>query len=294
MAVSTSDTGALSATLAQAMPVSKLVLGKPVEEVVALIPRVFNLCRGAQEAAVKLAFGMPLDADVRRRLAQDFVRDHLVRLGLLLPRHLGLSTLPVAQGIDGLLPAQMPETEADFALYLRQNDGAAPMLRALDAAFQSGEAVADLPLTDDARIVQTEACENSVAARHCTHPVMQHIAETRGRGPLWRIFARMLDLVACSRGEVPAPKRLDNGWVVVPASRGAYAMRACVREGIVAQFERITPTDHMMAAGGIMAQSLASLPARSRHLAPLLVDVLDPCSPVTLQDGAHVGGVANA
>ncbi|WP_417260331.1 hydrogenase expression/formation protein HupK [Celeribacter sp.] len=294
MAVSASDTGALSATLAQAMPVAKLVLGKPVEEVVTLIPRVFNLCRGAQEAAAKLAFGLPLDSDVRQRLAQDFIRDHLVRLGLLLPRHFGLPTLPVAQGVVGVLPPQMPETEADFSLYLRQTEGVAPMLRALDAAFQSGEAVADLPYIDDLRVVQANACENSVAARHGTHPVMQHIAETRGRGPLWRVFARMLDLAACSRGEVPAPKRLDDGWVVVPASRGAYAMRACVREGIVTQFERITPTDHMMAAGGIMAQSLASLPAASRHLATLLVDVLDPCSPVTLHGGAKGGGIANA
>jgi hypothetical protein len=41
-----------------------------------------------------------------------------------------------------------------------------------------------------------------------------------------------------------------------------------------------------MADGGIMAQALASLPRAKHAEARLLVDLLDPCAPVTLE-GAH-------
>lgn len=285
MATPTSTPQALRATLPPALPVAKLVIGKPVEEVAALIPRLFNLCRSAQDVAVKLALGLPVENDISASLAQDFARDHLVRLGILLPRHLGLDPLPVAGGAAALLPAHLPGTEGEFAQWLQTGEGVAPVLRRLNELFLPGEAAADVVPLTDARVTQETACENSVAARHSDHPLMQVIETSHGRGPLWRTMARVLDLAACARGEVPAPKHLAEGWVVVPASRGAYAMRATVKDGVVTTFERITPTDHMMAPGGIMAQSLESLPVAKHHLAQLVVDVIDPCSPVTLSGG---------
>ncbi|WP_226552833.1 hydrogenase expression/formation protein HupK [Celeribacter naphthalenivorans] len=285
MSVTAFDTGDLRATLPPTLPVAKLVIGKPVEEVAALVPRVFNLCRSAQELAVNMALGLPIREDMTAHLAQDFARDHLVRLGIILPRHLGLDPLPIAQGADALLPDRLPETAADFDAFLQSDKGLGTVLRRLKDLFAPGEATAQVEAVSDQNVTQAGACENSVAARQSTHPLMKALEASHGRGPLWRAVARMLDLAACVRGDVPTPRRLAEGWVVVPASRGAYAMRAQVEAGVVTQFERVTPTDHMMAPGGIMAQSLASLPETKHAMAPLLVDVLDPCSPVSLRGG---------
>ena len=52
-------------------------------------------------------------------------------------------------------------------------------------------------------------------------------------------------------------------------------------------FSRITPTDHLLAPGGVLAQCLATLPADRAGLAPLMLEILDPCSPVRLEEVAH-------
>jgi hypothetical protein len=41
----------------------------------------------------------------------------------------------------------------------------------------------------------------------------------------------------------------------------------------------------MLAKGGIMEQSLARLPEDKQRMAPLLVDILDPCVQVTITGG---------
>ncbi|WP_460274057.1 hydrogenase expression/formation protein HupK [Celeribacter sp. ULVN23_4] len=290
----TPDREVLSAMLPPAPPVARLAVGKPVDAVVALIPRLFNLCRGAQDVAIRMALGLEVDPKLEATLAEDFIRDHLVRLGIILPRQLGLESLRVGLGARALLPKHMPETERELERFLKEDAGFAPVLRRIDARFAPYEATADVPALTEDLVTQAVACENSVAARHSEHPLMQVIEQCRGRGPLWRTAARMLDMEACLNCELPEPLQLENGWVVVPASRGAYAMRAEVADGVVTRFERVTPTDHMMAPGGIMAQSLAGLPEEKHGLAQLLIDVIDPCSPVILSGGSNREGRADA
>ena len=41
------------------LPVAALLIGKPVEEAAALLPRLFNLCSGAQAMALRQALGLP-------------------------------------------------------------------------------------------------------------------------------------------------------------------------------------------------------------------------------------------
>jgi hypothetical protein len=278
-------TAPLTATTAPALPVAQLVIGKPVEEVVDLIPRLFNLCRGSQDVAIRLALGLPLEEAMRHHLSEDFARDHLVRLGVILPRHLGLDPLPIAQGALAFLPQQMPATLATFEAYLESGMGFSPVFKRLYDVFEKGEAVAQVPLVADEDLPTAQACENSIAARHFVHPLMLVVQRLKGRGPLWRAVARLLDLETCLTEELPNPRRLKNGWAIVPASRGNYALRAQAMDGVVTQFERVTPTDHMLAPNGILAQSLASLPAHKHHLAELVLDCIDPCSPVTLSGG---------
>ncbi|MCA0043218.1 hydrogenase expression/formation protein HupK [Celeribacter litoreus] len=282
----TSSFAPLAATCAPALPVQQLVIGKPVGEVVALIPRLFNLCKGAQEAAVKLALGVDLGATATADLGAEFARDHLLRLGLILPKSLGLDPLPVGQGAEGLMPADMPADWDAFSAWMESGQGFAPVFAALNEAFEAGEAVAVLPTPTDDDFFEAGAYENSTAIRHIQKPLMQIMEEKFGRGPLWRATARLLDLQDCLSGDLPAPRLIGDGAALVPASRGVYAVRATAKDGYVTQFSRVTPTDHLMASGGIMEKTLENLPASKHHLAAVVLDTLDPCVPVNLSGGA--------
>ncbi|WP_095590899.1 hydrogenase expression/formation protein HupK [Actibacterium ureilyticum] len=269
------------------LPIRQMVLGRPVSEVVALLPRVFNLCRMAQEGAARLAFGLDLPPGWTGDLAQEIARDHALLLGLRLPARLGLAPLPVAQGdlaqVFGV--AGFPDDPDGFQRFLTTGTGIAPVLAAVDRLFAPGVAVADaLPPVGARPDGALRACENSVAARHAGHPVMRHLAQTRGRGPLWRLVGRALDLRAALVGDLPAPQ-LGAGWAAVPAARGLYTVSAQAVDGHVTAFDRRTPTDHLLAPGGILRQSLDSLPVDAHARLPLLLDILDPCSPVTVSGG---------
>ena len=61
-------------------------------------------------------------------------------------------------------------------------------------------------------------------------------------------------------------------------------MTAASQAGHVTQFERVTPTDHMLAPDGILDRTLATLPAMKEGLATLILEILDPCTPVRLKE----------
>ncbi len=73
---------------------------------------------------------------------------------------------------------------------------------------------------------------------------------------------------------------------MVTTARGACFLSAEVRDNRVAALERSTPSDHMLAPNGILEQSLNSLPGSKRQLAHLVIDLMDPCSPVTFREVA--------
>jgi hypothetical protein len=51
----------------------------------------------------------------------------------------------------------------------------------------------------------------------------------------------------------------------------------------VTAFSRITPTDHMLASGGAIDQTMDSLSNGQRGLAPLALALMDPCVPLTIK-----------
>ena len=288
----------LRAVPAPTLPVARMVEGQRVEAAAALLPRLFNLCRVAQEIAARAAFGLPLAAGWQEALCAEIQREHVVKLCLKWP---GLLSLPAVSlpcdwqanpdalraavfGPEGRLPADWD----GFNRWLA-HEGASPAIRAIDALFAPGEAVrAALPLTTPATVFAPGRQENSAAARQAHHPVLAQIEAEHGRGPLWSAMGVAYDLEALLDGARPALSQVADG-AVVPAARGLYAVRARVENGRVAAFARITPTDHLLAEGGALDQSLASLPvAKARALAPLLLSVLDPCFPVTLNQGEAV------
>ena len=182
----------------------------------------------------------------------------------------------------------MPATPNDLDTFLATDTLLADLLRRIDGCFAPGEAVAEgLPLVDASTAFAATPVENSVAARHAAHPVMRHVETTHGRGPLWRVMGRAYDLEACLTDDLPKANAPQDGAALVPATRGLYAVTARHSGGRVTAFARVTPTDHLLAKGGMLDRTLATLPAEKHGLAPLVMDILDPCSPIRLREVRH-------
>jgi hypothetical protein len=292
---STAPTVSLRAERTTALPVARMVIGMDAEEAAALLPRLFNLCRVAQSIAARLAFGLPSAPGQIEEIRQEVLREHLIKFCLKFPGHFGLgpSTLPAGWqlGSDATRLAlfgpkgALPERPADFAQFLEGDNGAAHLLRRIGYCFDAGEACSDrlASVTPETALIAA-ALENSVAGRQAHRPVLQEIEDNVGRGPLWRATARLYDAQDCMDGTLPEPVSPRPGLAVVPAARGTYAVSATVEAGIVTAFGRVTPTDHLTATGGILDQTLARLPARKNGMAPLIMDILDPCVPVRITE----------
>ena len=287
----------LAATRAPELPVEKLLLGKTIEEAADLLPRLFNLCREAQGLCARLAFGLPGET-AQRPLAREILRDHLLKIHVTWPGHYGFPPdplpadwaaggAPLALALFGPSRA-MPATPADFLSFLGSGTPLARVLARIEASFAPGEADTGwLPSLTSRTAFLKDSAENSVAGRHAFHPVMRWIAETRGHGPLWRATARGYDIAACLSDRLPVPRTPAPGSAIVAAARGSYAVTARIDGGRISAFARVTPTDHLLAPGGILDRTLAALPAEKTGYAPLLLDILDPCTPVRLTEVAH-------
>jgi hypothetical protein len=276
-----------------------MITGLPAEEAAALLPRLFNLCREAQSVAARAAFGLPLSSGWRDALCAEILREHVVKLclkwpGLVsvpainLPRDWQSDTRALQHALFGP-KAALPINMAGFETWLRSGGGASPALRAIADMFQPGEAVRDtLPMANAQNMFADAALENSVAARCSDHPVLQGIEARWGRGPLWSATAVAVDLERLLDGAAPQLTFTPN-QAVITAARGLYGVRARIEHGIVTQFQRVTPTDHLMAPKGALDQALRTLPPhKARALAPLLLSVMDPCFPVTPEDAKEL------
>ncbi|WP_116132264.1 hydrogenase expression/formation protein HupK [Tropicimonas sp. IMCC34043] len=286
----------LEPVIAPALPIAGIVVGRPVAEVVALVPRLFNLCRAAQEMALHLALDLPLP-NPRQALTAEILREHVFKLCLVWPRALGLpgAGLPPDWQAGGRALAErlfgpacaLPQTADGIARFLGSGHGVAPMLRRIADRFGPGEAACPaLPGPSARSVFADPVIENSTAARHVKAPAMRAIEARHGRGPLWRAWGRAMDLETILAGHLPAPQRIGP-VALVPAARGLYAVEAASEGGRITRFARMTPTDHLVRPGGVLRGCLASLPADRQGLAPLLLEILDPCTPIALREVAH-------
>ncbi|MFD2173763.1 HupK protein [Rhodobacter lacus] len=268
------------------MPLARMLLGRPTVEVAELLPRLFNLCGAAQGQAARLALGLPAPALPAQH---EILRDHLAKLCLIWPKHLGLPPRPLpaawAEGgvalQDWLWGGALPERLTTF---IASGAGVAPLLAELAKHFSPGEAVADLPALTNPMALTAQ--ENSPAGRVAEAALMTQAEALWGRGPLWRALGRMIDLHRLAAAPYP-PELRPDGTAVVAAARGAYALSAHAEAGRVTALTRVTPTDHLLAPGGALELSLATLPAEKADLAALVVDILDPCVPVALEVRAN-------
>ncbi len=288
----------LVAEPAAPLPVEAMVLGKAREDVAELLPRLFNLCRSAQSMAARLALGLPVKDDAET-LRREIIRDHVLRLTVILPGHFGMSpaSLPYGwqDGTTELAKAlfgptgRLPATNDDFTSYLDSETNLSALLGKIDTLFGPDVAcAAPLPFVSHLTAGDATALvENSCAARVAEHPVLQTIENHQGRGPLWRVAARAYDLQALLDGAPLLARSPTPGVAHVPATRGLYTVRAETKNDRVTAFSRVTPTDHLQAKGGVLDQTLSSLPATQAGLAPLILDILDPCSPIRVKEVSH-------
>jgi hypothetical protein len=256
-----------------------LLTGRPVAEVAALLPRLFNLCRMAQTSAAHLALGLPHDADTGAEVA----RDHLARLFVTLRRAFDLPPLrPDPDGVLGPL-ARLPRTLSGLSDWLASPLPAAELGRAVARGFPRGRGrVRPLSWPTGGEI---GAFENSPAGRQAGHPLLRAVEADQGRSPLWRYLGLLADLEAAR--SLPAAVRLPDGTAVVQAARGAYALRLGQAAGRVTSVLRVTPTDHQLAPGGALSTALATLPGDRPDLVARLVALHDPCIPVTVREAQH-------
>lgn len=275
------------------LPVAKLVIGKPAVEAAALLPRLFNLCRAAQATAAAMAMGLPApDVD----LSGEILRDHLVKLTLTWPRLVGLDPLPLPENwqaggaalLDQLFETRFPETPAAFEAALLSGAGLAPLFVALAKSLRPGFGAGPaLPVMQDAEAFAPGAYENSVAGRQVDHPVLRAIEATRGRDLYWRAVARLYDLADAAQGNLPPPRMAGAGRALVPAARGTYAVAATLEAGVVTEFTRVTPTDHLLAENGIADITIAGFADPDQRTIHLAMDILDPCIPMELKERNH-------
>lgn len=259
--------------------VEALVMGRPVAEALELLPRIFNLCSAAQSAAARLSLGLNQSSD----LSAEVIRDHVLRLCVILPRVLGEPPIAIPKlAADLLGPSGLPSDVTGIAKW---QSPAAAHARRIMQDFRPGVATCK-KLQQPADALADGPFENSAAGRQSQHPLMLSVERDYGRGPLWRYCGLLADLACAIEDRLPAAVE-KAGVATVPAARGSYALRLQHSGGMITGITRRTPTDHLLAEGGALLQSLATLPSSMADCAERVIALHDPCIPVKVEVVAH-------
>ncbi|MBW7901386.1 MAG: nickel-dependent hydrogenase large subunit [Rhodocyclaceae bacterium] len=287
-----------------------LLAGRPLAEAVALAPRLFTLCGGAQGVAARLAAAAAggrapaVEAADRLAVAREAAGEHLWRLLLDWPtlsgrpsakddflawrRRLAAAATPAEHAAlggelrafaAGLAPPDFPETAPAEPLRLlpwrRAADWAAD---GVDAAFARAPTFAGGPAETGA--LARRADEAAVAALLAA-----------GRRIAARVAARIADIHALADG-LAAPERL-TGWLdAAPAGDGAGLARVETARGLllhlikvkddrVVSYVIVAPTEWNFHPRGAFAGELIGGAAATRDEAAMqarrLALALDPC-----------------
>ncbi len=285
------------------IPVADLVRGKSADQTATLIPLIFNICAAAQEAAVRSALSLEIDDALRQNVRIETLREHAMKLLMIWPPLLGVTPDRAAIGYAA---AALDDADAEAALRaaIFGADGAVPAdwmgLEAWMTAaatvpaeifdivhrdFQAAWGRTDTPLFDPEVPVDWDSgaqnggpVDNGPACRVADVPLMQAVEERFGRGVLWRMTARLIEverLLDGDAGEVVS----DTG--ISQAARGAMLVQARCDDTGVHDFARLSPTDFALMQGGVLEQALASLPGQAgaplETVARMVIETVDPC-----------------
>ncbi|MEO5343295.1 MAG: nickel-dependent hydrogenase large subunit [Gammaproteobacteria bacterium SHHR-1] len=139
---------------------------------------------------------------------------------------------------------------------------------------------------------QGQVRETGALQRQQAQPLLQPVRQAHGTGLLCRQLARLCELVqglermgelvnnlAPARPGGQALRPSGQGLAQVEAARGRLVHWLDLRQGRIADYRILAPTEWNFHPRGVLAQGLMTLPANRKlpQLAQLLVDAIDPC-----------------
>lgn len=288
-------------------PFARLVRGRRPEDAARIAAILFGICAAAQEAATRAAFGLPPAPDMAAKLREETLRDHALKLFVTVPRALG-------QPEDPMGPALLRAGGAGALVALFGARGEAP--RSLDALHDWAARGETAPARAMAALLAWpedwaaaapaflciarapdwsaagqggKAAENSTLLRTLEMPLMQELLIARGPGPALRLLSLTLEagrLATCAAA--PWPMLRTGTQVAVQAARGALMMRGTLdAQGLVADVDRLSPTEFVLAPRGTLTRVLEAAPcgpgAPTETVARVALALVDPCTPVRLE-----------
>lgn len=253
-----------------ALEIKRLVIGKSYAQVPDILASILAVCteahRVAALGAIEQAIGETPSDDVKRRRATAVLRERLLnglwRLAIEWPRALGLPEQPTLVAAAKRLmqaagPSEARHNGLQEIIALAGND---TLMQAMTKTAR---------LTDGSR--QTELLAERIAgARNDPRAVLA-------------------GLTALSQGNAPMPEWTGSGGVVRTA-RGILIHTVSLAVDRIADYAVITPTDRIMAPGGLGEMALLGLGgpdlAACAHARMALVD---PCTEteIRLVEAAH-------
>jgi hypothetical protein len=291
-------------------PVSALLKGRKVADVLTVLPMVYSLCGHAHAAAARLATGQG-GTDLRLVLAEN-AREHLLRI--LLGWKAGGTPMPappimalvgdmekaikhrdtgaVAARLDAYLETCVfscpPEDFLAGAPWLHVETQAATYLRLLKTkGWQNLGSVepAPLPVLEiqelTVRMKEDGFCatpewqglprETGPFARQAGHDLVKNC----GTGLMARLMARLVELAqipAQMRAATPINRR--DGFGVIETARGRLVHMARIRDGRIAEYRILAPTEWNFHPKGVAAQALKGLDVAQ---AKAVIEAIDPC-----------------
>lgn len=277
-------------------PVARLLRGRAPEAALGLIPLVFNLCAGAQEAAARAALGR--DVPMGRRVAAETLREHALRCLKDWPEALGLQ--PDLSALVGVGRLEHADGSARLGALERALFGDDRSLSDPVGFAQSSRATPARVLRIVLDWPEEWARDPNGVVPELDPTLLRRVAADRRFAPLLsergpslfaRLFARLVDaarMIEILRAERPPaePERLGPGVGAAEAARGRLVHRAWIEAGRIVDYAVETPTDAVMAEDGMLARMVASAGLAPRELRPriaqLAILACDPCAPVSL------------
>jgi Ni,Fe-hydrogenase I large subunit len=137
---------------------------------------------------------------------------------------------------------------------------------------------------------QNECCETSCLNRQQTQPLIADLLEKYGNGLMTRLASRLFELANIANllrqniVDMQTPsnqKKINVGISQVQASRGLLIHKVELKNGVIANYQIVAPTEWNFQSNGIAALSLQSLCVHNKTLlrqhAALIINAIDPC-----------------
>lgn len=305
-----------------------LCAGLPPEQAMALIGRVFGLCRVAHMAASARAMGLALPTVLdHTRMQDEVLKDHALALLVTLPEHLNLppqreslcrvlqdrqTGQALARELTGsnvsLAHMNAQAFEAWLATGRTENGAFLPRLfNRCQSALAAAGAVVSMPELTSQSVqawlahergqgAPVMAYDASIWPDYAHYPVMQALLGTGEVTPFARLVARLLEFLACLEDQAetifarvnPFRANMERGVGVARAARGMLVHAVQMHNGLVTDYQILSPTFWHMAENGLFRQAVSRLRSGCAKVSlECVLAALNPCVPVTVELTQH-------